>query len=103
MHAHVPMMPADLRSACFPALPRTSPLSLLRSCNASTFLTKSATEQLRGALQGFVATRDANAPGMFLNLEETATKSGGGCANMSGETVPCAVDLPRARHRRRSC
>jgi len=48
-------------------------------------LTKAATEQLKGALEGFVTTRNANAPGMFLNLEETATKSGGGCANMSGE------------------
>jgi hypothetical protein len=54
----------------------------LGSCQVSTYLTLSSFD-LHGALEPFVVTRNQVAPGLPLILEETATQSGGGCANLS--------------------
>jgi hypothetical protein len=59
----------------------------LNSCSLSEYVSKSAIDQLSGTLSAYRQTRDQNAPGMKLNLEETATQAGGGCDGLSNRFV----------------
>lgn len=59
----------------------------LNNCSLSEYVNKHQIDGLGAHLAQYRAARDQNAPGMKLNLEETATQAGGGCDGLSNRYV----------------